>query len=191
MKRKAAIIREALNIRLPALSFSEIIRFWITRLHGPEVLYKDILSGDSRAVWFLTTGNPTKAQDALDAIGLVALSQDGAALMKAVVRELSADPLNLPVQASPRTWNGQDILRHVAFFEEGVLASRQLMKGTFPVFDPAKLPRWRAVRQTVRVDGSRPEMALGETASSESVLNTQRAMALTNPAKRLKSRSKG
>jgi hypothetical protein len=60
----------------------ETIRFWVTRLHGPEALYKDLLSGVSRAAWCLTTDNEAKAQHALDGIGLITLSHDGAALMK-------------------------------------------------------------------------------------------------------------
>jgi hypothetical protein len=39
----------------------ETIRFWVTRLHGPETLYKDLLSGVSRAAWFLTFGTEARS----------------------------------------------------------------------------------------------------------------------------------
>jgi len=120
----------------------ETIRFWVTRLHGPEALYKDLLSGVSRAAWCLTTDNEAKAQHALDGIGLVTLSHDGAALMKAVSRELGVAALNLPVRDGPRTWNAQDIAQHLPVFEDSVGASRILAKGVVPVFDEAKHPRW-------------------------------------------------
>jgi hypothetical protein len=88
----------------------EIIRFWVTRLHGPEALYKDLFSGVARAAAFLTAGNEAKAQNALDSLGLFDLSRDGAALMKAVAHELAFDLVNLPVRDGPRKWNAQDIM---------------------------------------------------------------------------------
>jgi len=90
----------------------EIIRFWVTRLHGPEALYKDLFSEVSRAAAFLTAGSEAKAQDALDSLGLFDVSRDGAALMKAVAHELAFDLVNLPVRDGPRKWNAQDIALH-------------------------------------------------------------------------------
>ncbi|WP_020177069.1 hypothetical protein [Methyloferula stellata] len=122
----------------------EVMRFWITRLHGPEALYKDIPSAMFRASSLLTQGNAAKAQDALDRLGLFALSRDGAGLMKAVAGELVVDALNLPIHDGPRTWDARDIAQHIVFFKEALLASRPLAKGAIPVFDPAKHPRWPA-----------------------------------------------
>lgn len=122
----------------------EVMRFWITRLHGPEALYKDIPSAMFRAASLLTQGNAAKAQDALDRLGLFALSRDGASLMKAVASELGINALPFQVHNVPRTWDARDIAQHVVFFKEALLASRPLAKGAIPVFDPAKHPRWPA-----------------------------------------------
>lgn len=121
----------------------EAINFWITRLHGPDALYTDILSTVSHAARVLTMGGAVKAQHILDALKLTALSADGAALMKVVAGELGITAMNLPTRSGPRTWNARDIALHGLLFTEHVEAAWILAKGGAGPWDEAKHPRWQ------------------------------------------------
>ncbi|MHB8885808.1 MAG: hypothetical protein ACYC5H_12175 [Methylovirgula sp.] len=120
---------------------AEAIHFWITRLHGPGALDKDILRAIAIAADYLKAGDEHAAQQVLDALRLTELSQDGAVLTRAVADHLGIEALNLPLRASMRTWTGQDIALHLPIFKRHVDAARALAKGAIP-FDPLKHPRW-------------------------------------------------
>jgi hypothetical protein len=122
---------------------AETVHFWITRLHGPGALDKDLLRVVERAAHRLKAGDALGAQHQLDALGLNELSQDGAALMKAIADHIGVGTLDLPVRASMRTWNAQDVALHLPIFKRHVDAARALAKGAIP-FDPLKHPRWQA-----------------------------------------------
>ena len=121
----------------------ETIRFWITRLHGPDALDKDISRAIVIAADYLKAGDEDAAQQGLDALGLTELSQDGAVLMEAVADQLGIEALNLPLRASMRTWTAQDIARLLPIFKHHAEAARTLAKGVVP-FNPQKHPRWPA-----------------------------------------------
>ncbi len=123
----------------------ETIRFWITRLHGPDALYTEAVHFIGRAAEHLTRGDETAAQRALDAIGLTRLSSDGAALMWSVAKKLDLEALNLPFRQSPRCWSTRDVDMQVPFFEEVFDRAAPLAK--FGAFDPLKHPRWPAGAQ--------------------------------------------
>lgn len=122
---------------------AEAIRFWVSRLHGPEALDKDILGAASRAARCLTLGDDFGAQRALDALRLTELSRDGAALMRAIADHLDIDALDVPLRAGPRTWAARDIAIHLPFFKRYFEAGQLLAKGIIP-FDESKHPRWPA-----------------------------------------------
>jgi hypothetical protein len=96
---------------------AETIRFWITRLHGPDALYKEILRAVDRAAQCLKADDEIGAQHVLDALGLTELSLDGEALMRAVADDLGVNTLDLPLRASMRTWNARDIARLLPIFK--------------------------------------------------------------------------
>lgn len=129
---------------------AENIRFWITRLHGPEALDFDILRAIEKAAQRLREGDEATAQAELDALRLKELSEDGSALMCAVAEQLDVPALDLPLRQSMRTWNAQDIARLLPMFRQYVETARPLRKGPIP-FDPSagsdfdsKHPRWPA-----------------------------------------------
>lgn len=122
---------------------AETIRFWITRLHGPDALDKDILRAVANAAQYLKAGDESGAQTMLDALRLTELSYDGEALMCAVADHLGVEALDLPLRASLRTWTAQDIALHLPIFKRHAEAARVLAKGGIP-FDPQKHPRWPA-----------------------------------------------
>lgn len=124
---------------------AETIRFWIIRLHGPEALDKDLLRAVDIAGRCLKVGDEAGAQHVLDALGLTELSYDGAALMRAVGDHLGVKALDLPLRASMRTWNAQDIALHLPIFKRHAEAVRVLAKGVIRFapqndfgFDPQK-----------------------------------------------------
>lgn len=130
---------------------AEKIRAWLTRLHGPEALDKDLLRAVASAARCLAAGDPIAAQKALDALGLTELSHDGEALMRAVADHLGVKTLDLPLRASTRTWSAQDIALHLPIFKQHAEAARVLAKEIIPFdpqnhpgFDPQKHPRWPA-----------------------------------------------
>lgn len=122
---------------------AETIRFWITRLHGPEALDKDLLRAVEHAARHLKAGDEPAAQHVLDELRLTELSQDGVALMGAVGDHLGINALDLPLRASMRTWNEADIALHLPIFKRHVEAARAMAKGVIP-FDPSVHPRWPA-----------------------------------------------
>jgi hypothetical protein len=115
----------------------ETIRFWVTRLHGPEALYRELSSAIAKAAVNLAAGDELRAQQALDGLNLTTLSQDGVALMKALAKGLGLPGLDMSAHAGVRTWSQRDIAEHLSVFE-GQLA--KLSKGG--EFDEAKHPRW-------------------------------------------------
>jgi hypothetical protein len=121
---------------------SEVIGFWITRLHGPEALYKEISSAVSSAACLLKAGDEIGAQGALDRLRLTVLSADGVALMRALSDELGIEALDLQVRAGPRTWNAREIALHCSLIKEHAEAARILAKGGAGPWDEAKHPRW-------------------------------------------------
>jgi hypothetical protein len=121
---------------------AETIKFWITRLHGPDALYKECAHFIARSADHLNAGNEGAAQRALDAIGLRYLSLDGAALMDSVAKRLGIDGLDLPVRPGPRCWTAQDIDLHVSFVTRSFNRATPLAK--FGAFDSLKHPRWPA-----------------------------------------------
>lgn len=138
---------------------AETIRFWITRLHGPEALDKEILRAVAIAADCLKAGNERAAQAALDSLRLIELSQDGAQLMRAVAPHVGVAALDLPLRATMQTWTAQDIALHLPIYKRHAEAARSLAKGVFKgVFprapldapasgsgwDPTKHPRWPA-----------------------------------------------
>ncbi|TAL80287.1 MAG: hypothetical protein EPN75_07910 [Beijerinckiaceae bacterium] len=131
---------------------SEAIHFWITRLHGPDALYKDLPRAIEAAAQHLKAGDETAAQYWLDALRLTELSHDDAALMRAVADHLDVAALNLPLRVTSRTWNAQDIALHLPISKRQYDAARALVKAVTPVFnpeadsgfDPEKHPRWPA-----------------------------------------------
>ncbi|MHB8885821.1 MAG: hypothetical protein ACYC5H_12240 [Methylovirgula sp.] len=130
---------------------AESIRFWITRLHGPEAIDRDILRAVERAAECLKAGDEAGAQHVLDDLQLTELSQDGAVLIRAVADRLGATALDLPLRASMRTWNAQDIARLLPICKRHMDAARVLAKGAVPFapldgagWDPEKHPRWPA-----------------------------------------------
>jgi hypothetical protein len=120
----------------------ETIRFWITRLHGPDALYTEAVHFIGRAAEHLTRGDANVAQRALDRIGLDRLSSDGAALMRSVAKKLDLEGFDMPVRPGPRCLTARDIAMQVPFFEEVFDRAAPLAK--FAPFDPAKHPRWPA-----------------------------------------------
>jgi hypothetical protein len=130
---------------------AETIRFWVTRLHGPEALDKGILRSVAIAADCLKRGNETAAQAELDSLRLIELSQDGALLMRAVAPHIGIEALDLPLRASMQTWNAQDIALHLPIYKRHAEAAQGLTKGVMPFaplgeggWDPAKHPRWPA-----------------------------------------------
>ncbi|MGO9008161.1 MAG: hypothetical protein ACLQIQ_00070 [Beijerinckiaceae bacterium] len=123
-------------------SSGETIRFWITRLHGPDALYTEAVHCIERAAEHLTRGDENTAQCALDAIGLNRLSSDGAALMWSVAKKLDLEWFDMPVRPGPRCLTARDIAMQVPFFEEVFDRAAPLAK--FGPFDPLKHPRWPA-----------------------------------------------
>jgi hypothetical protein len=122
---------------------AEAIRFWISRLHGPEELDKDILGGVSCAAHCLTIGDEIGAQRALDSLRLAKLSRDVALLMCAVADHLGIEPSDLPLCAGPHTWAARDIAIHLPLFNRHFEAGQLLAKGVI-AFDESKHPRWPA-----------------------------------------------
>jgi hypothetical protein len=96
---------------------TETVRFWITRLHGPDALYQDLARAVENAAQSLQAGDAAAAQDRLDALRLTELSQDGVALMRAVAEHLDIAALDLPSRATSRTWNARDIALHLPIFK--------------------------------------------------------------------------
>jgi hypothetical protein len=129
---------------------AETIRFWITRLHGPGALDKEILCAVSLAAEHLKIGHEDAAQQVLDALRLSEFSHDGAALMCAVAEHIGIKTLDLPLRASMRTWNARDIALHLPIFKKHWDAAQSLAKGFVvfnpeePEWDPEKHPRWPA-----------------------------------------------
>ena len=119
---------------------AETVHFWITRLHGPDALDAFILPGLNRAAEYLTQGDETSAQRALDWIGLNRLSQDGAALMHGVAKRLGLEVLDLGTLNHPSTWAPKDIAAQLPFFEQHFEAAGTLAKGG--PWDESKHPRW-------------------------------------------------
>ncbi len=130
---------------------AETIRFWVTRLHGPEALDKGILRSAAIAADCLKAGNESAAQAELDSLRLIELSQDGALLMRAVAPHIGIEAPDLPLRASMQTWNAQDIVLHLPIYKRHREAAQRLAKGVMPFaplgeggWDPAKHPRWPA-----------------------------------------------
>jgi hypothetical protein len=130
---------------------AETIRFWVTRLHGPEALDKGILRSVAIAADCLKRGNETAAQAELNSLRLIELSQDGALLMRAIAPHIGIEALDLPLRASMQTWNAQDIALHLLIYKRHAEAAQGLAKGVMPFaplgdggWDPEKHPRWPA-----------------------------------------------
>ncbi|HLH11864.1 MAG TPA: hypothetical protein VKV77_08300 [Methylovirgula sp.] len=122
---------------------AQAIRFWITRLHGPEALDREILPAIACAARCLMQGNEPAAQRALDALGLTQISEDGALLMRVVADALGIACPDLPLRAGPRIWAERDIAFHLPLFKLHVETARALAKGVMP-FDTLKHPHWPA-----------------------------------------------
>jgi hypothetical protein len=119
---------------------AETIRFWITRLRGPDALHTEAVHCVARAADCLTRGDEKAAQRALDAIGLFQLSPDGAVLMHCVAKRMGIEALDLPLRSGLRCWSAGDIAAQVPFFEKASDCAAPLAK--FVPFDPLKHPRW-------------------------------------------------
>lgn len=119
------------------------IRFWVSRLHGPEALDRSLSHAIASAAQRLAAGDEIGAQRALDALGLTELSQDGALLMRAVAGNLGVEAPSLPLRAAPRIWNGRDIALYALIFKLHAEATCGFAKGIVP-FDEQKHPRWPA-----------------------------------------------
>ena len=61
------------------------IRFWISRLHGPEAQDRNLSRAVANAARHLAADDEVGAQWAIDALQLTELSQDGASLAQAIV----------------------------------------------------------------------------------------------------------
>jgi hypothetical protein len=121
---------------------AETIRFWITRLHGPDALHAEVVHCVARAADCLTRGDEKAAQRVLDAIGLSRLSPDGAVLMHGVAKRMGVEAIDLPLRPGLRCSSAGDIATQVAFFEKVFDPTAPLAK--FAAFDPLKHPRWPA-----------------------------------------------
>jgi hypothetical protein len=121
---------------------AETIKFWITRFHGPNALYKECAHFIARSADQLNAGNEGAAQRALDAIGLRYLSLDGAALIGVIAKRCGLARLDIPVRLSPRCWSAGDVSAQASFFEKAFDPSAPLAK--FGAFDSLKHPRWPA-----------------------------------------------
>lgn len=119
------------------------IRFWVSRLHGPEALDRNLSRAIASAAQRLTVGDEIDAQWAIDALQLTELSQNGALLACAISDDLCVPKPNLPTRATLRTWNARDVALHLPIYKLHVEAARALVKGVIP-FDPQKHPRWPA-----------------------------------------------
>ena len=117
-----------------------ILRFWVTRLHGPEGLDIPLAAVIGRAAEHLVMGNEVAAQRALDTGGFDRLSVDGAALMRRVAMKLGIGVVDLPLRAGPMTWDGRVIESHLPLFELYGEAAVLLAKA----WDESKHPRWQA-----------------------------------------------
>lgn len=96
----------------------DLVRFWITRLHGPDANDSAVLRCLAIAAQKLNEGDGAGAQRALDAGGLNRLSSDGAALARAVASSLGIAPLDLPWADGPRLWGQREIDAHLSLFKE-------------------------------------------------------------------------
>ncbi len=119
------------------------IRFWISRLHGPEALGRNLSGAVAGAARHLWEENEIAAQFALDTLQLTELSQDGASLARAIANDFGVSALNFPSHAALQIWNGRDIALNLSIFKNYFEAARILAKGIVP-FDPEKHPRWEA-----------------------------------------------
>lgn len=119
------------------------IRFWVSRLHGPEALDRNLSRAVAYAAERLAADDEVCAQWAIDALQLTELSQDGASLSQAIADSLGVPAPDLPLRATLRTWNEHDIALHLPLFKLHAEAARHLAKGIIP-FDPEKHPRWEA-----------------------------------------------
>ncbi len=118
---------------------AEVVRFWISRLHGPEANDLAVLKCVEAAAQKLNEGDEAGAQKALDASGLVRLSSDGVALVRAVAGSLGIAPLGLPWADGPRLWRADDIAAHLPFFKDFAVAAGLLAKAG--AWDESKHPR--------------------------------------------------
>jgi len=87
----------------------------------------------------LNEGDEAGAQKALDASGLMRLSSDGVALVRAVAGSLGIAPLGLPWADGPRLWRADDIAVHLPFFKDFAPAAGLLAKAG--AWDESKHPR--------------------------------------------------
>jgi hypothetical protein len=97
---------------------ADVVRFWISRLHGPETNDSSVLRCLAAAAQKLSEGDEAGARTALDASGLTRLSSDGTVLMRAVADALGIGPLDLPWAEGPRLWRAEDIAAHLPLFKD-------------------------------------------------------------------------
>ncbi len=107
---------------------AEVVRFWISRLHGPEANDSAVLKCVEAAAQKLNEGDEAGAQRALNFSGLTKLSPDGVALARAVAGSLGIAPLDMPWADGPRLWCADDIAAHVPLFKDFAPAAGLLAK---------------------------------------------------------------
>ncbi len=118
---------------------AEVVRFWISRLHGPEANDSAVLKCVEAAAQKLNEGDEAGAQRALNFSRLTKLSPDGVALARAVAGSLGIAPLDMPWADRPRLWCADDIAAHVPLFKDFAPAAGLLAKAG--ARDESKHPR--------------------------------------------------
>jgi len=120
---------------------TDTARFWLTKLHGPEVNGRPITATLARAAALLAGGNEIAAQATLDRAGFERLSPEGAILMEAVGGRLGVVTPGMPVLARNPLWQKKDITLFAPMFDQFADAGAWFEKSSGSGWDPTKHPR--------------------------------------------------
>ena len=122
------------------------IRFWVSRLHGPEVLERNLSRAVASAARHLWEEDEIGAQLALDTLQLTELSQDGVSLARAIAEDFCVSTPDIPSRAALRTWNERDIALNLSIFKHHFEAAKIFRKRNCPLQSggASALGRWCA-----------------------------------------------
>ncbi|GGF45847.1 hypothetical protein GCM10011611_60360 [Aliidongia dinghuensis] len=118
----------------------DALRFWLSKLMGPEVVGQPVPMQVARAAEYLTVGDETAAQASLDRAPAGTLSPEGAMLARAVAARLGIDVPATPIAKRMPLWDRHFVLGLAPMFDRFAEAADWLDKAG--VWDSDKHPRW-------------------------------------------------
>ncbi|WP_189049131.1 hypothetical protein [Aliidongia dinghuensis] len=116
------------------------MRFWLTKLLGPEVAGQPVPMQVARAAEHLTVDDEAAAQACLDRASAGTLSPEGAMLVRAVAARLGIDVPAIPIAKRMPLWDRRFVEGLAPVFDRFAEAADWLDKAG--VWDPDKHPRW-------------------------------------------------